>query len=400
MSKKSGKGRASLWICMVFLLGFVALFCVASYKVGFQLLTEHKENQGFEELIAQVEADRAQAAGGDPSASGGSATTATGSFLNSFVDTILDWYYGVAANSSGDAANRYYGGVAVSSAADSSEDAASDAPEDAAEGSSGEAVASASDGAAADVAEGDAAEPADITSSPLFGVPAEIVGGEYRLLPDYATLYAANPELFGWIEIEGTAVNYPVMHTPKDPERYLHRAFDGSYSFSGVPFMDAGCYYGCGNYILYGHHMKNGTMFASIVNYANKEYWEEHPVIRFDTLYERGTYKVLAVMYSRVYKSYEKNVFRYYDYKDLSDPMAFTEYVRQVRRAALYNTGVDVEYGDQLITLSTCEYSAENGRFVVVARKVRAGEELDELSEPDESGESDEPDATSASPES
>ena len=190
-----------------------------------------------------------------------------------------------------------------------------------------------------------------------------------QILSAYAPLYAQNPDFFGWIEIEGTEINYPVMHTPEDSEYYLHRAFDRSYSFSGVPFLDGKCSLDCGNYIVYGHNMKNGTMFARIPRYSSEDYWKEHPVIRFDTLYETGTYEVIAAFYSKAYPADAVGVFRYYQYTDLRDSERFAEYMEQVKAASLYNTGIDAEYGDQLLTLSTCEYHATDGRFVVVAKK-------------------------------
>lgn len=191
-------------------------------------------------------------------------------------------------------------------------------------------------------------------------------------LAAYTPLFEQNPDLFGWIEIEGTKLNYPVMHTPDDPEYYLRRAFDGSSSMSGVPFLDGRCFEGCGNYLIYGHHMKNGTMFAPITSYAKETFWQEHPVIRFDTLYETGVYEVVAAFYSKVYSADDVDVFRYYTYTDLSDPETFAEYAAKIKAAALYDTGIEVAYGNPLLTLSTCEYHTANGRFVVVAQKVAA----------------------------
>lgn len=207
-------------------------------------------------------------------------------------------------------------------------------------------------------------------SSPAPEKPADIKS-EPAMLPGYADLYAQNPDFFGWIYIESTNVSYPVMFTPEEPEYYLHRAFDGSESSGGVPFLDASCPEDGGNYLIYGHNMSGGTMFAPLLSYADESFYEEHPVIGFDTLYERGTYEVMAVLYSRVYSMEEEGVFRYYGYTDLRDPERFAEYVKEIKEVALYPTGVTAEYGDQLLTLSTCSYHTENGRFVVIARKVR-----------------------------
>ena len=197
----------------------------------------------------------------------------------------------------------------------------------------------------------------------------DIVPETPSMLPRYTVLYEENSDLFGWVQIEDTKLNYPVMYTPDDPEYYLYHAFDRSESVSGVPFLDGNYQENCGNYLIYGHNMNAGTMFADLLSYAKQEFYEKHPVIKFDTLFESGEYEIMAAFYSKVYNIDERNVFRYYQYTDLSRPERFKEYVSQVKEAALYDTGVTAEYGDQLLTLSTCSYHTDNGRFIVVARK-------------------------------
>ena len=192
------------------------------------------------------------------------------------------------------------------------------------------------------------------------------------VLAKYQTVYSMNPDMFGWLSIDGMVFSYPVMYTPEDEEYYLRRGFDGAYARSGVPFIDADCEPGCDNYLIYGHNMTNGTMFAQLLAYKYESFWKEHPIIHFDTLYEEGEYEVVAAFYSRVFYKYESNVFRFYEYTDLSDPDDFSKYVGEVFDLALYDTDADVRYGDELITLITCSYDnrIENERFVVVARKV------------------------------
>lgn len=193
-----------------------------------------------------------------------------------------------------------------------------------------------------------------------------------QMLVAYAPLYEQNPDIFGWLRIEGTEVDYPVMHTPGNPEYYLHRAFGKTQAQSGVPFLDGNCYDGCGNYLIYGHHMKSGAMFAPLLDYADRHFWEEHPTITFDTLYEPGEYEVLAAFYAEIYPENVKEGFHYYQYTDLTNESVFQEYLTQVQSSALYDTGVQADFGDTLVTLSTCAYHTENGRFVVVARKEKA----------------------------
>lgn len=188
------------------------------------------------------------------------------------------------------------------------------------------------------------------------------------ILPEYAALYEQNSDFYGWLRIDETPINYPVMHTPNDPQYYLRRAFDKSDTQSGTPFLDGACFEGCGNYILYGHHMKNETMFGTLPKYADKEYWEQHKTICFDTLYEHGEYEVIAAFYGKAIAKCDPG-FRYYQYTDLTNPAVFAEYMEQVSATAIYDTGITAEYGDELITLSTCSYHTDNGRFVVVAKK-------------------------------
>ena len=124
------------------------------------------------------------------------------------------------------------------------------------------------------------------------------------------------------------------------------------------------------NYIIYGHHMKSGNMFGKLDLYEDEDYCKEHPCIRFDTIYEKGIYEVMYVFRSRVY-SEEEIVFKYYQFIDANSEQEFNSYMSEMAEMSLYDTGVTAEYGDQLLTLSTCDYQEKNGRFVVVARKIK-----------------------------
>ena len=185
---------------------------------------------------------------------------------------------------------------------------------------------------------------------------------------DYQPLVQENSHLAAWLMIEGTEVNYPVMYTPDSPEYYLRKAFDGSYALSGSLFVGADCVPDGTNIIIYGHNMKDGSMFGSLDSYANEDYAKEHQEIIYDLIQPDGSYKRLA-FYSRIYSVDEKNVFRYYYSTDLSDPDAFQYYIEEVMSASLYDLGVTAKCGDRLLTLSTCSYHTEDGRFVVVARE-------------------------------
>lgn len=184
-------------------------------------------------------------------------------------------------------------------------------------------------------------------------------------------LYKQNPDVAGWLEIEGTELNYPVMFTPEDEEKYLRHDFDGNYSIGGVPFIDADCSLEpeSDNIIIYGHNMNNGTMFRTLMSYAQESFWEEHPEILFATLEEERTYEVVAAFYDRVYFQYE-DVFKFYQFIDADDEEHFNYAMENYKSKALYDTGVEAAYGDHLLTLVTCSYHTDYGRFVVVARAV------------------------------
>lgn len=182
----------------------------------------------------------------------------------------------------------------------------------------------------------------------------------------YKALYEQNNDFVGWITIDGTAINYPVMQSIGSPDYYLKHNFEKAYSDYGVPYVDEACAVGLSaNTVVYGHHMKNGTMFSSLVNYADKAYFDEHPVIRFDTIYGFGEYQVIAAF------SLDTNneTFRYNEFADGNEAQ-FNEYVAECMARRAYDTGFTSEYGDKLLTLSTCEYTHTNGRFVVVTKLI------------------------------
>lgn len=200
---------------------------------------------------------------------------------------------------------------------------------------------------------------------------APIEATEPQMIPRLAQLYAENPDIAGWITIPDTVVDYPVMFTPEDPEKYLRTNFEGKFEVAGLPFVDGSCSMDpeSDNLIIYGHNMNNGTMFRTLMKYEQKNYWEEHPTITFSTLYEERTYEIIAAFYDRVYYTHE-NVFKFYKFIDAEDEADFAYAMENYKEKALYDTGVTAEFGDNLITLVTCAYHTDNGRFVVVAKQV------------------------------
>lgn len=188
------------------------------------------------------------------------------------------------------------------------------------------------------------------------------------VLAKYQELYLQNEDMVGWISIEGTAINYPVMQSKNNPDFYLKHSFEKEYSDLGVPYIQENCdILTSDNLIIYGHHIKGQKMFGALENYKDKDFYEEHKTLQFDTLTEQGEYEIVAVFKTVAYNA---DGYRYYDFVDAENEEEFNAYIAKCRELALYDTGVTAEYGDRLITLSTCEYSTQNGRLVVVAKKI------------------------------
>lgn len=189
---------------------------------------------------------------------------------------------------------------------------------------------------------------------------------EPRMLPQYQPLYEKNPDFFGWVKIEDTKVDYPVMYAPQELEKYLHHDFNGNYYYGGTPYLDVRCTPDSDNLLIYGHNMPDGSMFKGIMKYEQKNYWQEHPTVIFDTLYAEGEYAVLAAFYDRVYYS-DENCFKFYNVIDLNTEEDYRDAISSFKAKSIYDTGLNPEFGTRLITLVTCAYHTENGRFVLVA---------------------------------
>ncbi len=194
--------------------------------------------------------------------------------------------------------------------------------------------------------------------------------GVPNVLYKYEDLYNQNKSLIGWVKIADTVIDYPVMQTVNN-EYYLDHNFNQEYDKNGSIFLDASCsvYPRSTNLIIYGHHMKSGKMFGSLQKYQNESYYKDHKYIEFDTIYEEGTYEVMFVFRDKVYSQEDVN-FKYYEFVDANSEEEFNSYMDEMAAISYYDTGVVAQYGDQLLTLSTCDYQQDNGRFVVVARRV------------------------------
>lgn len=184
-----------------------------------------------------------------------------------------------------------------------------------------------------------------------------------------------NNDLVGWIKIDGTNINYPVMQSNlENGNYYLHRNFYKKYSSLGTPFMQSNCNINnSSNLVIYGHHIKSGLMFADLVKYKNYNFYKKHKYIKFYTL-SRDKNRTIENTYEIVYCfktiAYSDSGFKYYNYTNFQNEDEHNEFVEKRRTMQFYDTGINTNYTDKFITLSTCEYSQKNGRMVVIAKKI------------------------------
>ena len=177
-------------------------------------------------------------------------------------------------------------------------------------------------------------------------------------------LQEENPDFTAWLTLPGAGLDYPVMYTPEEPEYYLHRAFDGSYAAGGTPFLGANCDIDSDCCIIYGHNMKNGSMFGNLDKYLEKSFWQDNPAFDLDTAAELREYRIFAVVRCRLLNQDEAG-FRYYQTAgDLSDE-DFARLCGWLMTNSLYDTKVTPTSDQQIVILSTCSYHTDNGRFIV-----------------------------------
>ncbi len=177
-------------------------------------------------------------------------------------------------------------------------------------------------------------------------------------------VFQQNPDCIGWICIENTTVDYPVMFTPDSPQKYLRKSFSGSYSISGTPFLNDNGGLDFDHLIIYGHNMKNGTMFSDTEGYLQQSYRDEHPIIEFETAEGLKCYEVFAAV---CLKSTDK----WYSFTNAEDEADFDSLIADIKGRSLYETGIVPEFDRQILTLSTCYGPKNDDRLVVVAAEVK-----------------------------
>ena len=186
-------------------------------------------------------------------------------------------------------------------------------------------------------------------------------------------LQQENSDIIGWLQIENSNINYPVLQG-EDNEYYMTHNYKKEYSKDGSLFLDKDYDWNIPstNLLIYGHNNRgSNTMFTGLINYKDEDYYKTHKTIRLTTNQEDAEYEIISVFLSRVYYKSETDVFRYYYFINAENEQEFNEYVQNSKDASLYDIEATAEYGDQLLTLSTCEFSQEDGRLAVVARKIK-----------------------------
>lgn len=183
---------------------------------------------------------------------------------------------------------------------------------------------------------------------------------------NYSKVFDKNSDMVAWIKIEDTNINYPVMQTKDRPNYYLRRNFNKEYSYFGTPYLQENCTIEeSNNIIIYGHHIKNSQMFGSLIQYQDFDFYNNHKSIDFITKDKINKYEIIYV-----FKTSAVDGFKYNTFINFKEENEFDEFNKECKKISLFETGVSSNYGDTFLTLSTCEYSQKNGRFVVVAKKI------------------------------
>ena len=206
------------------------------------------------------------------------------------------------------------------------------------------------------------------TFEDLIEIVEENIENQEERKIDINKLYEENKDIVGWLKIDNTTINYPIMQNINDPNYYLRRDFYKNYSSYGTPYMAKQCNLNSDNIVIYGHHMKNNKMFGELEKYKSKDFYNNHEIITFTTLEKEYSYEIFAVFKTTVYT---KNTFRYYENINFENKKMYNDFINICKDKSLYQTGIEIKDKEKLITLSTCEYSNKNSRLVIVARKIK-----------------------------
>lgn len=184
-------------------------------------------------------------------------------------------------------------------------------------------------------------------------------------------LFSQNNDCVGYIEVPDTKLSWPVMFVPEKYDKYLYRNFENKYELRGLPFMDAETKIGRSrNYLIYGHNMNDETNFGTLRKYLDKKYCDAHPYVYFNTVLSEGVYQVMFVCRSKIFAKSD-TCFKYYNFGGVLSEAQFNTYLREMEKLALIDTGVTAEWGDELLSLSTCDHYTDDGRLIVVCKRIQ-----------------------------
>lgn len=185
----------------------------------------------------------------------------------------------------------------------------------------------------------------------------------------YSVLSAINSDFVGWLTIDGTIIDYPVVKSSEDdPDYYLRRNFNKEYSYAGCLFVGAGCDTDSDCFVIYGHNLKTDNMFGTLDDYIDVDFVEKHPYIRLGTPDGDYTYKVFSAFQTKISKNNDE--FRYYESVGELTEEEYAQVVGNVRSLSVISRSDVPQYPQQILYLSTCSYHTSSGRFVVAAYRV------------------------------
>lgn len=192
------------------------------------------------------------------------------------------------------------------------------------------------------------------------------------ILPEYQEIYGENPDFAGWMMIEGTKINYPIMQTLEEPEYYIHRDFNREFSYAGTPFVGSGDVACDSDLFLYGHNMRNGTMFADLLKYQNEDYWKAHPVIALTTLWEHQEYEIFTAFHASEEEWAQEDGRFYQAMYGRGQKKEWA--VLALKAAGAYDTGITPKPGTPLLYLVTCSYGRDGDRYVVAGARKKSSD--------------------------
>ena len=196
---------------------------------------------------------------------------------------------------------------------------------------------------------------------------------EPEVLEQYKEFYESHPTLYGWLKIEDTELDLPVMRADGtlDAGYYLDHSYDDVPDEEGALFVDPDCGFEPGhrNIVVYGHNMRNGEMFGCLKQYEGEAFFRAHSVVWFDTLYETGKFEIIAVLRTRILNEGEAG-FRYYQLFRFETEQQYKDCEAFINQNRIHGQQIQLTKDDELLMLSTCEYTQDNGRLVVVGRRI------------------------------